>query len=317
MPRVSVIVPARDEERYIEACVASIVAQQVEGGIEVIVADGGSRDRTTELARAAGARVVANPSGTIPTGLNAALAATEGDVVVRFDAHAEMPPGYVEACLRALAEESGAANVGGWREARGLGPWGRAVATALASPAGVGHARIWRRPPAGTARLDVDTVPLGAWHADELRAAGGWRDDLLANEDYELNHRLRSSGGRVVFDPEIWSVYRPRESLGAVASQYWRYGTWKAAMVADSPESLKPRQLAPVGLLAVIAAAPFSSRARRATVLYAAALGALAAEKRQWRLAPTLAAMHVPWAAGLAAGLARRVLSGRSRSPSR
>lgn len=316
VPRVSVIVPARNEARYIEACVRSILAQEVDGGLEVVIADGLSTDGTRTLAEAAGARVVANPAGTIPAGLNAALAAASGEIVVRFDAHAEMPRGYVAACVRALEEEPDAANVGGWREARGLGPWGDAVAAALASPAGVGNARIWRRPPPGAPRTELETVPLGAWRADELRAVGGWQEGLLANEDFELNHRLRLRGGRVVFDPEIWSVYRPRESLRAVAEQYWRYGRWKAEMLADHPESLRPRQLAPLGLLAVVGLAPVSRSARRGLALYAAGVSAVAARERKWRLAPTLAAMHLPWAVSLVAALARRAISDSSRSPS-
>ena len=96
------IVPARDEAAHIERCLRSILAQEVDGGLEVIVADGGSSDATARLAKAAGARVVDNPGRTTPAGLNRALAAAQGEVIVRFDAHAEMPPGYVAACLRGL-----------------------------------------------------------------------------------------------------------------------------------------------------------------------------------------------------------------------
>jgi succinoglycan biosynthesis protein ExoA len=307
-PRVSVIVPAYEERRYIEACVRSILAQEVDGGLEVIVADGASSDGTGELARAAGARVISNEARTIPAALNAALAVAEGSVIVRFDAHAEMPPGYVAACLRALEEEAGAANVGGWREARGVGPWGRALGAALASPAGVGNALIWRPPPAAEGRRDTDTVPLGCWSADLLREVGGWRTELLANEDFDLNHRLRDRGHRIVFDPEIWSVYRPRETPREIAEQYWRYGTWKAAMLAREPGSLRPRQLAPLALVGLLALTPFSRRARRAAAAYGVALGGVAARSDAgWRVAPTLATMHVAWGAGLLAGLARTV----------
>jgi glycosyltransferase involved in cell wall biosynthesis len=302
-----VIVPAYNEERYIEACVRSILAQDVDGGLEVLVADGRSADRTRELAERAGARVIDNAARTIPAALNAAVDAAEGDVIVRFDAHAEMPPGYVAACVRALEEEDRAANVGGWRDAQGLGPWGRAVGAALASPAGVGNPRIWRRPAPGEGRRELETVPLGAWPAATLREAGGWREDLLANEDFELNHRLRERGGRVIFDPEIWSVYRPRESPEEIVRQYWRYGNWKAVMLAGDPDSLRPRQLAPLGLLVVLAAAPVSRSARRALALYALLVCGVAARSGGgWRVAPTLAAMHVAWGAGVVCGLARR-----------
>jgi succinoglycan biosynthesis protein ExoA len=309
-PRVSVLVPARNEAGHIESCLRSILAQEVAGGLEVIVADGSSSDDTASLAEAAGARVVENPSGRTPAGLNRALAAASGEVIVRFDAHAEMPPGYVAACLHGLEAEAGAANVGGWRDIRAAGPWGRAIGAALASPLGVGNPRIWRRPAAGEGRRDVDTVPLGCWPADVLRSAGGWDEEFVRNQDFELNHRLRAGGGRVVFDPAIWSVYHPRESLEALARQYWEYGLFKARMLRTDPASLRPRQLAPVGLLAtaLLAAAPTraATPARAALGLYALILAGAAVRSRGWRTAPVLATMHVTWALGLARGLVSR-----------
>jgi glycosyltransferase involved in cell wall biosynthesis len=311
VPRVSVLIPARNEAARIEACLRSVLAQEAPGGLEVVVADGASTDGTADLARAAGARVVPNPRGITPAGLNRALAAARGSVVVRFDAHAEMPPGYVAACLRALDEEAGAVNVGGWRDARGDGPWARATGAALASRFGVGNPRIWRRPSAGAARVDVETVPLGAWPADALRAAGGWSEEFVRNQDFELNNRLRRANGRVVFDPAIWSIYHPRESLRALARQYWEYGLFKARMLREDPSSLRPRQLAPVGLLAAAVLAlgpkPVARPARSALLAYLLLLGAVAARgEGGWRTAPVLATMHLTWVAGLLRGLARR-----------
>jgi glycosyltransferase involved in cell wall biosynthesis len=307
---VSVVIPARDEARHIEACVRSVREQEVAAELVVIVADGGSEDGTAALAERAGATVIANAKRSVPAGLNAGLAAARGDVLVRFDAHAVMPPGYIAACLRALDEEPGAGNVGGWRRAVGRDPWGRALAAALASPLGVGNARIWRRPSPGTRRIDVDTVPLGCFPTELLRAVGGWREDLLANEDFDLNHRLRLRGCRVVFDPDIWSIYHPREDYAAIVRQYWRYGTWKAKVLLDAPESLRPRQLAPLGVLALAAAAPFSRGARRGLGAYGAALAiAGAVSPGGWRTAPVLATMHLVWGSGLVTEAARALRS--------
>ncbi len=318
-PAVTVIIPARNEERYIEACVRSCLAQHVEGGVEVVVADGRSHDRTRELAERSGARVIDNEAQTIPAGLNKALDAAAGTFVIRFDAHALMPPGYIDACLAALKAPQ-VVNAGGWRKVESSGPWGRAVAGALASRAGVGNRRIWVQPEPAQAPLSVDTVPLGAWRSETLRAAAGWDEELLANEDFELNHRLRERGGTILFDPRIWSIYRPRESAGAVASQYWRYGWWKAAMLARNPASIKPRQLAPVALLTVVVGSFFSRDARLALVVYGAGLVVVTVRARSgWRVAPTLATMHLAWGAGFVAGLFRvgrrsRALSAKSRA---
>lgn len=309
VPRVSVVIPARNEARHIEACVRSVVAQEVGEEFEVIVVDGDSDDSTADLARAAGARVVPNPERTIPAALNRGLKAAVGEILIRFDAHAEMPPGYVAACLRGLVEEDGAANVGGWREAVGEGPWGRATGEALASRLGVGNPGIWRRPPPGDARREVDTVPLGCFRVETLRRLGGWRHDLLRNEDFELNQRLREDGGRIVFDPAVWSVYHPRESLSGLARQYWGYGQYKARVLADAPHTLRPRQLAPVGLLGTLLGAvvptPIALPCRVALGAYGLALAFASARSTEgWRTGVVLGTMHVTWAAGLVAGFA-------------
>lgn len=309
-PRVSVIVPARNEAAHIEDCLRSIFAQRVEGGMEVIVADGISSDETEKLARSAGATVVQNPKGTTPAGLNAALAAARGEIVVRFDAHGRMPPGYVEASVRALDEEIGAVGIGGWVQVDASGPWGRAIGAALASRFGIGNARSWSRPRAGQSRVDVDTFPLGCWPTESLRAVGGWDERFLRNQDFELNFRLRRAGGRLVFDPGVWSHYRPRESLRGIARQYWDYGRFKALTVATAPRSLRPRQIAPVALLATATTAVLpvgpARAARGALAGYGVVLaGVTVASRGGWRTMVALGTMHGVWGAGVLVGLAQ------------
>lgn len=314
--RVSVIVPARNEAAYIEACVRSICDQEVEADVEVIVADGCSSDDTAARAAGAGAIVVENPRRTTPNGLNRGLAAATGDVILRFDAHSEMMPGYIRACVRALDDDATAVNVGGWCEVQGVGAWGRAVASALQSSLGVGNPRLWRRPRVGDGRRYVETVPFGCFRAGALRAAGGWRPDLIRNQDFELNHRLRVAGGRIVFDPSISFVYRPRESLGALSRQYREFGRWKAVMLAGSPESVRPRQLAPLILVgtALLALTPGKAgRAGRAGgAVYAGAIALEARRAGDWRVAPVLATIHLSWGIGFLIGttniLRRRTL---------
>ena len=318
---VSVVIPARNEGLRIAACIESVRAQIVPLPIEIIVVDGCSGDDTAERARAAGAVVVTNEQRTTPAALNAGLAAAQGDVFVRFDAHAEMSAGYLAACLSALREEERAMNVGGWRAVVPEGPWGAAIGAALASKVGVGNAIIWRRPPDAASRRDIDTVPLGCWWTDDLRRLGGWDETLIRNQDFELNHRIREAGGRVVFDPAIWSHYWPRESLRALGRQYWEYGCFKAVVLSRAPRSLRPRQLAPVALVAVIALAALPTaaapRARFLLAAYVAMLGGVAVVSRGgWRTVPVLATMHLSWGAGLvysAAQLARSRLARAQR----
>ena len=187
---MTVVVPARNEARHVEACVRSILSQRVEGGLELLVVDGRSDDETAELARRAGASVLDNPEQTTPAALNRGLAAARGEVVIRFDAHGLMTDGYIAACVLALKEER-AANVGGWIAVAPEGSWGRALAAALGSRLGVGNSRLWRPPKANARREDVDTISFGCFHTAELRRAGGWADEFHANQDFELNYRLR------------------------------------------------------------------------------------------------------------------------------
>lgn len=298
----------------------SILAQDVPGGLELLVVDGGSSDGTAELAGAAGATVVPNPQRIIPAALNVGLAAASGSVLVRFDAHSEMPPGYIGASLRTLDEEEGAVNTGGWLDVRSTGAWGRALRGVLGSRFGIGNRRLWRRPPEGFGRRDVETVPFGCFVTEELRAIGGWREDLLTNEDFELNHRLRRRGGRVVFDPDVWSIYRPRERYVELVRQYWRYGRWKATMLKHDPDSLRPRQLAPLALLTAVALACTPSAAawpaRGVLIAYALLVaGVTVVARGGWRVAPLLVTVHAAWGAGLVAGVLRGLVPGRRSAP--
>jgi succinoglycan biosynthesis protein ExoA len=322
-PRISVIVPARNEAKTIEACIRSILAQEAPGELEVIVADGRSTDDTARIARSAGATVVDNPAGITPAGLNAALNAAQGEVIVRFDGHSEMPSGYIAASVRALEEEPGAVGVGGWWDIRGRTPWGRAAAAALASPLGVGNARLRRPPRPGEGRVDVDGFAYGCWPSKVLRAHGGWDERLIRNQDFELSHRMRKAGGRIVFDPAIRSIYYPRESPRAITRQYWDYGRFKSLVFTTAAESIRPRHLAPLGLLAVAAAALVPARrmrpARFILVVYGILLAAVTVRSRGgWRTFPTLLMIHGAWGTGLAFGLleqAARRLAGGSKRP--
>ena len=117
-PLVSIVLPCRNEAGHIEACIQSILAQEPpEGGVEIIAADGMSTDGTRayleEMARKhPQLRVLSNPGRIVSTGLNAAIRAARGEVIVRMDAHTTYAPDYVKQCL-AVMKETGADNVGG------------------------------------------------------------------------------------------------------------------------------------------------------------------------------------------------------------
>ena len=251
-PPVSVIVPARNAQATLPATLDSILAQDYGGVIDVIVADGADTSATRDLLRVRfpSVRRVPNPEGTIPCGLNRALAVARHDIIARCDAHTTLPPNYLARAVRTL-QRTGAANVGGQVHPVATTRFERAVALATQSPLGAGDARYR----IGGGEGPVDTTFPGVFRRDRLDAAGGWDESLPANEDYALNWVLRAGGGIVWFDPALVVDYRPRGDVRALARQYFGYGRWKAAMLARHPRALRARQVAAPVLVAALAAA--------------------------------------------------------------
>ena len=217
-PGVSVVVPVLDEEAHLRAAVSTVLGQDYPGDLEVVLALGPSRDRTDEIAAELAAaddrvRLVQNPSGATGTGLNLALAASRHEVVVRLDGHALVPADYVRVAVETL-RRTGADNVGGLMAAEGVTDFQRAVAAAMTSPFGVGQASFHTGGEEGPA----PTVYLGAFRREVLDRLGGYDESFLRAQDWELNHRIRSSGGVVWFTPRLTVSYRPR-SIGAGAGQ--------------------------------------------------------------------------------------------------
>lgn len=244
-PGVSVVMPVLDEERHLRAAVSTVLGQDYAGELEVVLALGPSRDRTDEIAAALAAddprvRTVANPSGATGTGLNLAVGAARHGVVVRLDGHALVPPDYVRTAVDTL-QRTGADNVGGLMAAEGVTDFEKAVAAAMTSPIGVGQASFHTGGEEGPA----PTVYLGAFRREVLDRLGGYDESFLRAQDWELNHRIRQSGGLVWFTPAMRVSYRPRSSLRRLATQYRDYGRWRRVVMRQHEGTADVRYLAP------------------------------------------------------------------------
>jgi succinoglycan biosynthesis protein ExoA len=313
-PDVDVVIPVRNEAGTLRDAVDAVLAQDYPGTVRVTVAVAPSTDGTEAVAAALTGddrvRTVVNPVGTTPAGLNAAIAAGSAGVVVRVDGHAELSPGYIRRAV-ATMRRTGAANVGGIQKAVGLTPFERAVAAAMTSRFGTGDAAFHY----GGAEGPTDTVYLGVFDRGALEAAGRFDEQLVRNQDYELNIRLRRDGGIVWFDPELEVTYRPRGTLRALAKQYFDYGRWKRVVLTRHPGSLRWRQAVPPATTVAVAIGAIAGLWWRPALvvpaLYAVAVLVASATTRvpvgtKARLVAVFPTMHLTWGAGFLLGRGRR-----------
>jgi succinoglycan biosynthesis protein ExoA len=304
----------RNEARHIRAVLDSLLAQQV--ATELIVADGMSDDGTREVlneyaARAPRLRVIDNPGKIVSTGLNAAINAAAGDIILRMDAHTEYAPDYVRACVEVLWE-TGADNVGGPARTKSQGWLARAIAAAYHSRFSCGGARFHDENYQGP----VDTVPYGCWRRSTFQRLGGFDETLVRNQDDEFNLRLIRAGGRIWQSPRIVSWYSPRASLGSLFRQYFQYGFWKVAVIRKHRLPASWRHLVPAAFVAANVVLLFASAltlpdgwpARlwllMIAIYFACAVAAAvqAGMRRGWSLVPVLplvfAVYHISYGLG-------------------
>ena len=306
-PSISVILPVLNEEAHLEDAVHSILSQDYQGKIEVILAVGPSHDRTLEIAQSISSRdsrvvLVDNPSGRTAAGLNLALNKSQSPVVVRVDGHAQIPNDYLRLIVEILYK-TGAVNVGGVMAAVGTTPFERAVAGAMRSPLGVGASRFHTGGEAGV----VDTVYLGAFRREALVAIGGFDERFTRAQDWELNFRLREKGGIVYFDPRLHVTYRPRSTVRALAKQYFEYGRWRRVVSRRHSGTINYRYLAPpfalVGFsLSVIAGfflpILFIPAAIYLLFVLAASVRIASSIREYFLLLAVIPTMHFAWGAG-------------------
>ncbi|MEV1049561.1 glycosyltransferase family 2 protein [Streptomyces sp. NPDC049887] len=330
-PAVSVIMPVLNEERHLRDAVRHILQQDYAGEMEVVIALGPSTDRTDEIAAElvretasnpwGRVHTVPNPTGRTPAALNAAIKASRHPIVVRVDGHGMLSPNYIATAVR-LLEETGAQNVGGIMHAEGENDWEHAVAAAMTSKIGVGNAAFHTGGEAGPA----ETVYLGVFRREALEQQGGYNEEFIRAQDWELNFRIREAGGLIWFSPELRVQYRPRPSVKALAKQYKDYGRWRHVVARYHSGSINLRYLAPPTAVCAIAAGLVvgATLTPLGFVIPGGYLAAIAAGsvpagrglplKARLQIPVALATMHMSWGFGFLTSprsLARKVIESR------
>ena len=258
-PMVSVVIPCYNEERFIGKVLDKLAGQYDLNSYEIIVVDGLSNDDTRRVVAESekshpeiSIKVIDNAKRTIPHALNLGVAAARGEIIARMDAHAVASENYIRGCVDVLLN-GGAAVVGMPCRVRPAEStlMARAIAAAVSHPFGIGDA-TYRLGKKSSGQEAVDTVAFACFRKSLWQELGGFNEDLLTNEDYDFNYRVRQRGGQVILDHSGHCDYFARATLKGLARQYRRYGHWKARMVRLHPGSIKPRHMvAPLFVLSI------------------------------------------------------------------
>lgn len=325
-PPISVVMPVRNEEAYIERSLTAMLEQDYPGELEVLVMDGQSTDRTREIVAGIAARdprvtLLANEERIPPAAMNQALREVRYAVIARMDGHSVAPPHYLRLCYDLLDSRKADCAGGRWNYA-GETYIARAIGAAMESRFGTGTAD-WR----GAVEVRAaDTVPYGMWRLETLVKLGGFDVPSYPNEDYELAYRLRAAGGTIFYSPDIYVTYYSRKNLGDVWWQYFRYGIGKTMVLRKHPRSFRLRQgMAPLlvaGLVGGGIAAwfgPIWQWLYVSTVSLYLMLVILfsirQAARRGWRYLPMLPLifmiLHVAWGVGFWVGVGKWMAGGR------
>jgi glycosyltransferase involved in cell wall biosynthesis len=253
--RVSVIVPIRNEERYIAACLQSLLGQTYpSAAYEILVVDGRSSDRSRQIVEELGhsapnLHCLDNPAAIAPAAMNIGILHASGEVIVRADGHSFYPTDYIQNCV-AYLQKTGADNVGGpWRTVPSDNTFGsRMVAAILTNPFGVGDSRF------RTSRFEgfVDTVPFGAFRRDLFDRVGMYDEKLVRNQDNELNARIRKAGGKIYQTPALTTEYHPLAGVAELLKQTYKTSQWHIFSMRQNASSMGLRHFVPAAFVLVL-----------------------------------------------------------------
>lgn len=256
---VSVVIPCYNEERYIGKALEQLADQFEVDQYEIVIVDGMSEDNTRGVIEDFKkkqpdlvVRIVDNPARNIPTALNLGISAAKGNIIARMDAHAVPCTGYIRRCVEVLNQgTAGSVGMPCLVRAGADTTMARAIAAAVSHPFGIGDAK-YRLGAGGPLQEAVDTVAFACFRKSLWQELGGFNEELLTNEDYDFNYRVRQSGRDVILDRSGHCDYFARTTVSSLSGQYRRYGGWKARMVMLHPTSVRLRHLvAPMFVLSL------------------------------------------------------------------
>lgn len=245
---VSVIMPLRNEEKYIKECIESLLLQNYpQKKMEWIFVDGESIDNTVSIIECFQKQypdliyLYHNPNFTVPYAMNIGIKNARGKYIVRLDAHADYAQDYIAKCVYYLDLIPEVDNVGGIAITKGKTPWGDTIAKMLSTKFGVGNSQFRIN---GTGGF-VDTVPFGAFRKEVFERLGGYDVRLTRNQDNEMNYRIRKNGGKIYMASDIRFIYYCRESVKGICNMALQNGKWNVITMKLVPGSMGCRHFIP------------------------------------------------------------------------
>jgi len=254
LPKISVIIPVYNEEKYIAQCIESIVRSSYDKRkMEILFVDGGSTDRTVEIIRKyqkkySFIKLLYNPKKIVPSAMNIGIRESKGDYIIRVDAHSKYPRDYFNKLIY-WHRKLDADNVGGVivTETKNRNKVSNAIKNVLSDKFGVGS--VFR---CGTQKIqEVDTVPFGCYKREIFEIVGLYNEKLVRNQDIELNKRIKKIGGKIYIVPSIKCIYFARETYKDLARNSFENGYWNMLTIyyTRSFKSLSFRHFVPLGFI--------------------------------------------------------------------
>lgn len=293
--------PVLNEESHLADSIAAILRQDYPSDIEMILALGPSRDETNVVAKKLAKqdkriKLLDNPRGLTTVGMNAAIKIAKHDIIVRVDAHSEPMDGYLKNGVRILLEQN-ADEVGGIMDAQGRSSFQKAVAWAYKSRLGIGGASYHVGGEAG----EAESAYLGIFRKSALIRVGGYDEEIIRGEDWDLAQRIKATGGKVWFSPELRVVYWPRGRFSNLAKQFYSTGVWRGDLTRRDPANASLRYwVPPLLVVATVLGVPLGLYVF--TVLAAGILARGLSLKSRIALLIVLPTMHYCWGFGFLIG---------------
>jgi glycosyltransferase involved in cell wall biosynthesis len=247
-PLISIILPVRNEEKYISSALRSIKNQDYpDKYIEIIIADGNSNDNTIKEIKKNqnkfyNLQIIQNKDRIVSTGFNLALNQSKGDYILRVDGHCEIPKNYISRCIE-IIQKSDVEIVGGCINTISSGKIGKAIALAQSSKFGVGGVKFRNRN--NSYYGAVDTVPFGLHKREIFYELGGYDEEMICNQDDEFNFRATQLNKVIIMDSKLVTIYHARNSFKNIFTQYYNYGKYKVRGIQKRGSIFSIRHIIP------------------------------------------------------------------------